>query len=121
MTLSNSQVCRYPNSRSGATQTTKTATPMAILASGALGRNERYGQERTPISELTMRKRTGYNHWGGSGIMRSSAMIPTKARNGAMYAAVARRRESADGSMCDRRWRLRAVCYGNPQSGQVWQ
>jgi hypothetical protein len=26
-------------------------------------------------------------------------MIPTNARNGAMYAAVARRRESADGGM----------------------
>src|ERR1039458_10865120 len=74
MALSKSQVCRYPKSRSGATQMTKTATPMAMLASGALGRNEREGQERAPISALTMRKRTGYNHWDGSGIMRSIAM-----------------------------------------------
>ena len=36
--------------------------------------------------DTTMRKRTRYNHCGGSGIMRSTAMMPTNARNGAMYA-----------------------------------
>src|SRR5450759_3743027 len=51
-----------------------------------------------------MRKRTGYNHWGGSGMRRSTAIIPTKARNGAMYPMVARRRESMDRSMCDKQY-----------------
>src|ERR1022692_2560925 len=36
MALSKSQVWRYPKSRSGATQMTKTATPMAMLARGAI-------------------------------------------------------------------------------------
>src|ERR1019366_741999 len=48
-----------------------------------------------------MRKRPRYNHWGGSGMRRSTAIIPTKARNGAMYPMVARRRASMDRDMCD--------------------
>ena len=53
--FSKSQWCRYPNRTSGPTQMRKTATPMATLATGALGRKERYGRETVRIRAATIR------------------------------------------------------------------
>src|SRR5260370_20772945 len=49
-----------------------------------------------------MRKRARYSHCGGRGTTRSRAMMPTNARNGAMYPTVARRRNSMGCCICDR-------------------
>src|SRR5437899_6861285 len=66
------------------------------------------------MTETTIRKRIRYNHCGGSGMMRSIAMMPTKATKGAMYEAVARRWNSVDWGIGAGYDCVTAVCYGNP-------
>src|SRR4051812_39202844 len=67
-----------------------TAIPMITLANGALGRKLMYGRESSTIAARERMKRSGYQYTPGSANDFSIVITPTKIRNGAIYAAVAR-------------------------------